>query len=88
MRYKLITISGDISYKDKMSLEEMQSFVGGPIQFYKNIICNEEGRLQNLPHNTIDNFFVGNIIIKERKKKSRPITQEIRDDHCNGDSDG
>ena len=69
MRYKLITADGKISYKNKMSLEEMQSFVGGYIEMFGNVICNEEGLLKHLKRNMMDCRFVGNIIVKERAKR-------------------
>lgn len=71
MRYKLISTKGEISYKDKMSLEEMQSFVEGYIEYYGNVICNEEGLLKHLPQNVVDPRFVGNIIVKERTTNAK-----------------
>lgn len=68
MRYKLVTVEGKISQKDKMSLEDMQKFVGGYIEYSDNIICNEEGLLLGLPKNKVYNRFVGNVIIEERGK--------------------
>lgn len=63
--YKCIMADGKVSYKKKMTLEQMQKFVEGYIEMVGNVICNEEGRLQNLGINKINPMFVGNIIIKE-----------------------
>jgi hypothetical protein len=73
MRYKLISAEGKINYKYKMSLEEMQSFVDGYIEMVGNVICNEEGLLKHLPQNVVYPHFVGNIIVKERTKKSKEV---------------
>ena len=64
MRYKLITAEGKVSYKDKMTLKEMQDFVGGYIELSGKIICNEDGLMLKLPVNQTDRRFVGNIIVK------------------------
>ena len=69
--YKCITADGEISYKKRMSLKQMQKFVGGYIEIVGNIICNEEGLLQNLEVNSTHPQFVGNIIIKERGKNGK-----------------
>lgn len=69
MRYKLITVNGEVSLKDKMSLEEMQEFVGGYIELYKGFYCNEDGLRLNLPRNTVYPEFVGNVIQEVKKVK-------------------
>ena len=48
MMFKLITAEGKISEKETMSLEEMQKFVGGYIEYSGNIICNEDGLIGKL----------------------------------------
>ena len=67
----IIKRPGEIPRHVNMSLrlENLQTYVGGYIEVLKitsdfAIICNEEGRFQNLPYNcTICNIdFVGNII--------------------------
>ena len=62
--YKLITSEGKISRRKQMNLKQMQNFVGGYIEFVGNIICNEDGKLKDLPINRLYPKFVGNIIIK------------------------
>ena len=64
--FKLITHNGEISEREKMTLEEMQGFVGGYVEQWRNILCNEDGLRLKLPRNIIDPRFVGNIIIEER----------------------
>ena len=64
MRYIFINQDGTI-LKEVMkepSLKEMQEFVGGYIEYYQNIICNEEGLRLKLKPNVHDARFVGNII--------------------------
>ena len=51
-----------------MTLEEMQKFVGGYIEYYGNAIMNEEGKLQNLPQNKVYPLFVGNVIIDQKMR--------------------
>jgi hypothetical protein len=70
MTYKLIKIDGGTSYKEDMTLEEMQDFVGGYIEHYKGFYVNEDGLRLGLPRNEAVPVFVGNIIqiIKEAKK--------------------
>ena len=65
MKYTLIKYDGTVTARSRMFLEEMQEFVGGYIEIVGNVICNEEGRLKNLPLNRTLPIFVGNIIIKE-----------------------
>ena len=67
-RFKLVTSDGTITYKDKMTLKDMQKFVGGYIEYYGNAIMNEEGRLENLPSNKLYPLFVGNLIIDQKMR--------------------
>lgn len=69
MKYKLIKVNGEVSYKDKMTLEEMQDFVGGYIELHQGFYCNEDGLRLQLPRNIVDPRFVGNIIQEVRGKK-------------------
>mgnify|MGYP001617065500 FL=1 len=62
--FKLIKHNGEISEKDKLSLEEMQEFVGGYVEKWRNIYCNEDGLRLKLPRNVVDPRFVGNIIVE------------------------
>ena len=64
-RYKLIDTEGNITYKDSMTLKEMQDFVEGYIEIVGDIICNEDGLLLQLPKNKVYPRFVGNIIINQ-----------------------
>lgn len=82
--YQLVIIGTDDTIKvetvtsDKVSLEYVQEKVGGlidivPSKFFKNhyVICNDEGRLLNLPYNSIATnllgyYLVGNIVIVRR----------------------
>ena len=64
--YKLITSDGKITEKQRMSLKQMQEFVGGYVERWRNIYCNEDGLRLKLPRNIVDNRFVGNIIIIEK----------------------
>lgn len=61
-KLKCITSDGVITYKDKMTLEEMQAFVGGYIELYRGVYCNEDGLRLQLPRNKVLPQFVGNII--------------------------
>lgn len=63
--FKLITHDGKITKGKDLTLKEMQDFVGGYIENVGNVICNEDGKMLNLPINKIDPRFVGNIIIRE-----------------------
>jgi hypothetical protein len=62
IKYKLTTVDGEVSYKEDMTLEEMQKFVGGYIEIHGWNIINEEGLLKGLPQNKIYPFYVGNVI--------------------------
>lgn len=64
MVFKLVTTDGEISTEEEMTLEAMQMFVGGYIEYAGNIICNEDGLRLNLQRNTLYPEFVGNIIIE------------------------
>lgn len=70
MKYKLITFDGKVSTRSKMSLEQMQKFVGGYIELVnilgKRFYCNEDGIRLNLPNNKIVPQFVGNVIMEVR----------------------
>ena len=57
-----------------MTLEQMQEFVGGYVEKWKNIYCNEDGLRLKLPRNTIDSRFVGNII----EEFKSPISMEYK----------
>lgn len=65
MKYTLVKSDGTTSVKTRMTLKQMQDFVGGYIEMHGNVICNEDGRLQNLPPNAKYPIYVGNIILKE-----------------------
>lgn len=77
MTFKTVTVDGTTTEVSKMSLEEMQKFVGGYIEYapkhlrfgHKNIICSEEGVIYGLPQNKAYPAFVGNIIIEEPNKR-------------------
>lgn len=60
--YRLITADGKITEKQRMTLKQMQEFVGGYVEQWRNILCNEDGLRLKLPRNSIDPRFVGNII--------------------------
>lgn len=62
--YKLITADGKVSERKRMSLNAMQKFVGGYVEQYQDVLCNEDGLRLKLPRNVIDPRFVGNIIIE------------------------
>jgi hypothetical protein len=64
LKFTKITSDGIISDVDKMTLKEMQEFVGGYIEYVGNVICNEDGRMLELPVNKLKDQFVGNIIIQ------------------------
>ena len=66
--YKLITVNGKITKKKRLTLKHMQDFVGGYVEQYQNVFCNEDGLRLRLPRNIIDPRFVGNIIVEEHKK--------------------
>lgn len=81
--YRLITADGNITEKQRMSLKQMQDFVGGYVEKYKNVYCNEDGLRLKLPKNQIDPRFVGNII--EKFKSPVPIEYETRAGFAVGD---
>ncbi len=66
----------EIEVKGKLTLQQMQEWVGGYIQYaprsmcqvrgVREIICNEEGLMSNLPRNKAYPEFVGKIIIERR----------------------
>ena len=62
--YKLITYNGEISERKRMSLKQMQDFVGGYTEYVGRIICNEDGLRLKLPRNVADPRFVGNVIME------------------------
>ena len=64
LKYTKITSDGVVSEVNKMSLKEMQEFVGGYIEYVGNVICNDEGIRLNLPFNKVRPQFLGNIIIQ------------------------
>lgn len=63
-----ITSEGKLTTRPTMSFKEMQEFVGGYVEKVGLVICNEEGRLKNLPINRAIPFFFGNIIISDSSK--------------------
>lgn len=65
--FRLVTVDGKVSFKDKMSLGEMQEFVGGYIEAYKDFYVNEDGLRLNLARNKMFPEFVGNVIQKVKK---------------------
>lgn len=67
--FKKITADGIITEEKKLSLKQMQEFVGGYIEYVGNIICNEDGLMLKLPRNKLFPRFVGNIIIDEKVNK-------------------
>ena len=62
MKYQCVTVEGEITIKDIMSLKEMQEFVGGFVQQVRTFFVNEEGLVRKLPRNRIYTQFVGNVI--------------------------
>ncbi|TAN37375.1 MAG: DUF3846 domain-containing protein [Nitrospirae bacterium] len=86
MMYKKITVDGTITEAKKMTLEEMQDFIGGYIQYvpksmkqgHFNIICNEEGLNLGLPTNKLYPMFVGNIILEEKSKRANKAERDVR----------
>lgn len=65
--YILIKSNGEIIKKERMTLKQMQNFVGGYVEQYQNVLCNEDGLRLRLPRNVVDPRFVGNIIIEKSK---------------------
>jgi hypothetical protein len=67
LKYTKITFDGTIvETDDNLKLLEMQQFVGGYIEHVRNVICNEDGKMLELPTNKIDPRFLGNIIVQNR----------------------
>lgn len=64
LKFTKITSDGVISEVNEMTLKEMQEFVGGYIEYVGDVICNEEGKMLELPVNKLKDQFVGNIIIQ------------------------
>jgi len=64
--YTLITASGEVTQADVLDLEDMQKFVGGFIEHFGNIYCNDDGIALNLPRNKAYPYFLGNIIVENR----------------------
>ena len=62
MKYQLVDVSGHVAIKDNLELSEMQSFVGGSIEFDGRFIINEDGFLKNLPQNVAYPYYLGNVI--------------------------
>ena len=70
MGFTKISADGKIVERvSKMSLKQMQDWVGGYIEVHKNIICNEDGKMLGLPINVQYPSYVGNIIIKDPNQK-------------------
>jgi hypothetical protein len=62
-KYRCVSQDGSIvMVKPKMTLEEMQAWVGGYIEIYEGVVCNEDAIRLNLKQNVIDTRFLGNII--------------------------
>jgi hypothetical protein len=66
MVYELTHSDGTITTRKRMSLEQMQEFVEGYIEYSGDHIVNEEGLLKNLPVNKVYPEFVGNVIFIRR----------------------
>ncbi len=67
LKYTKISFDGTVvETDDNLTLSEMQQFVGGYIEYVGNIICNEDGKMLNLPTNEINPRFLGNIIVQNR----------------------
>lgn len=70
MGFTKISVDGKIIKRvSKMTLKEMQTWVGGYIEVCGNIICNEDGLRLNLPMNKNYPVYLGNIIIKDSNQK-------------------
>lgn len=67
MKYTLIRYDGTITTRRRMSLKQMQDFVGGYIEKVGDVFCNEDGRRLNLPINAFNPLFVGNIIVRRNE---------------------
>jgi len=66
MRYRCVSQDGSIvKALPRMTLEEMQTWVGGYVEIYDGVYCNEDGLRLKLLRNVIDPRFVGNIIMEE-----------------------
>ena len=67
LKYTKITYDGTVTETDDdLKLLDMQQFVGGYIEYVGNVICNEDGKMLELPTNKIDPRFRGNIIVQNR----------------------
>ena len=70
MGFTKVSVNGkEVKRVSKMSLKEMQDWVGGYIEVHGNIICNEDGKMLNLPTNVNYPLYVGNIIVKDPDQK-------------------
>lgn len=69
MGFTKISVNGEMKRVSKMTLKEMQTWVGGYIEISGNVICNEDGKMLNLPTNKSYPLYVGNIIIKDSNQK-------------------
>jgi hypothetical protein len=71
MKYTLVNSDGKVSYRERMSLKQMQKFVGGYIELVSiegvKFLCNEDGLQLKLPKNKRYPVFVGNVLILEGK---------------------
>jgi hypothetical protein len=70
MKGKFRCVSQDgsvVMVKPRMTLEEMQKWVGGYIEIYDGVVCNEDGIALGLKQNVIDTRFLGNIIFTGEK---------------------
>ena len=67
MSYLCISQDGSIAkVKKRMTLKQMQNWVGGYIEEHDGVICNEDGIRFGLLSNVSDERFLGNIIFTER----------------------
>jgi len=62
MKYLLIDMNGNITEKKKLTLKQMQKFVGGYVELVGDTFCNEDGIRLNLRRNEVYPRFLGNII--------------------------
>lgn len=68
MKYTLITVDGVITVRQRMSLKQMQKFVGGYIELVnaegQKFYCNEDGLRLELSRNKLFPILLGNIIME------------------------
>jgi len=66
MKYLLIDMDGSVIEKKRLTLKQMQKFMGGYIELVGDIFCNEDGIRFNLCQNKAYPKFLGNIIKRVR----------------------